>query len=72
MSEQMIDIEKAFGPAGLLARKLPGYRERTQQVELAERIEQAFDLGTTLLAEAPTGVGKSIAALVPSMQKIKE
>lgn len=72
MTQHDISIEDTFGKTGLLSKKLPGYRERPQQIELAERIHQAFQLGTTLIAEAPTGVGKSLAALVPAFQAIQQ
>lgn len=65
-----VGVENTFGPDGVLARNLEGYRDRPQQVELAREILDTFQTGTNLIAEAPTGVGKSLAALVPAFELI--
>ncbi|MBU0508508.1 DEAD/DEAH box helicase [bacterium] len=62
------DLAELFGRGGLLERTLPFFRLRPQQVELAEAIETAFAENHLLLAEAPTGVGKSLAYLVPALR----
>ena len=62
-----LNVENVFAPEGLLARKLVGYEDRPQQRELAEAIERTFADGGALVAEAGTGVGKSIAYLVPAL-----
>jgi len=54
-----------LGPNGPLAKGLDGYEERPEQVEMAERVAEALTAGKHLLAEAGTGVGKSLAYLVP-------
>ncbi|THA72436.1 ATP-dependent DNA helicase [Streptomyces sp. A0642] len=51
----------------ILAQRLPGYRRRPQQEALASAIEQTFSTGTHLLAEAGTGTGKSLGALIPAI-----
>lgn len=63
-------VETTFGPLGTLARTLPGYKDRPQQIELAREILDTFQTDTHLIAEAPTGVGKSLAALVPAFEMI--
>lgn len=63
-------VDLAFGETGLLSKLFPGFTPREQQVELARAIEQAVTEGTTLLAEAPTGVGKSFAGLIPAAEVI--
>ncbi|NWF68613.1 MAG: DEAD/DEAH box helicase [Chloroflexi bacterium] len=50
-----------------LARMLPGYEQRPQQVEMAQAVIEAFNSGQHLLVEAGTGVGKSLAYLVPAL-----
>ncbi|MEM4248523.1 MAG: ATP-dependent DNA helicase, partial [Candidatus Nanoarchaeia archaeon] len=45
----------------------PPYEERPQQEEMARRTAEAFALSKNLCVEAPTGVGKSFAYLVPSI-----
>jgi len=62
-----MSVESAFAVDGPLARKLVGYEDRSQQRELAEAIERTFADGGALVAEAGTGVGKSMAYAVPSI-----
>src|SRR5581483_11906760 len=57
-----------FGPSGALRRALPGYEPRSEQGALAEAVERALALGEHLVAEAGTGVGKSLAYLVPALE----
>jgi Rad3-related DNA helicase/DNA polymerase III epsilon subunit-like protein len=52
-------------PSGLAAR-LPGFRRRPGQLELAEAVAGLFDRGGIALYEAGTGMGKSLAYLVPA------
>jgi len=54
-------------PGGVIARKLPGYERRPEQLALAAAIEHAFSAGEHLIAEAGTGVGKSFAYLIPAV-----
>lgn len=56
-----------LGPGGAFNQRLPGYEFRPQQVRMAELVAQAFNEGRHLLVEAGTGVGKSIAYLVPAV-----
>lgn len=62
---ESVDIRGLMEPGGLFERTIPGYRYRPQQLELATSIEQAIATPRNLMAEAPTGTGKSIAALIP-------
>lgn len=59
------DAQAIFGPAGLLAQHLPGYEFRQEQVDMAEHIYGALVNKGHALVEAGTGVGKSLAYLVP-------
>src|SRR5205807_10347396 len=59
--------ESAFASDGPLSTELVGYEDRPQQRELAAAIERTFAEGGALVAEAGTGVGKSIAYLVPAI-----
>ena len=61
-------LEAFFGPEGPLADTLSGYEMRQEQVLVAEAIEQAMLEGKPCLAEAGTGVGKSLAYLVPAVR----
>ncbi len=62
-----LSVKSVFAPDGPLAMKLAGYEDRPEQRELAAAIERTFADGGALIAEAGTGVGKSIAYLVPAI-----
>ena len=47
------------------------YERREQQTEMACAVAEAFQNGRNLLVEAPTGVGKSFAYLVPAIYHAK-
>jgi ATP-dependent DNA helicase DinG len=55
-----------FSPAGALA-ALTGYEHRPQQEQMAEAIANALQHQHHLIVEAPTGVGKTLAYLVPAI-----
>jgi ATP-dependent DNA helicase DinG len=61
------EVARWLGPSGPLSRGLPGYEERREQVEMAGRVGEALSAGRHLIAEAGTGVGKSLAYLVPGL-----
>lgn len=54
-----------LGPDGELAGLIRGYRERRQQIDMANDVAGAIAAGTDLLVEAGTGTGKTWAYLVP-------
>lgn len=58
-------IEAAFSPGGLVSRMYPGYEPRAEQVEMAAEVRDALATSTHRVIEAGTGVGKSVAYLVP-------
>jgi len=60
-------MDDVFGPGGTLARALPGYEPRPEQAALAAAVDRALACGEHLVAEAGTGVGKSLAYLVPAL-----
>ena len=51
---------------GGLARALPGYESRPEQLRMADAVEDALGSGGGLIVEAGTGTGKSLAYLVPA------
>ncbi len=61
------DLPEIFGSAGPLARSLPGYAVRDEQVEMAEHVAAALEGRETLIVEAGTGTGKTFAYLVPAL-----
>jgi ATP-dependent DNA helicase DinG len=62
-------VSEVLGIDGLIARRLAGYEQRPQQLEMAAAVERAFGQSRHLVAEAGTGVGKSFAYLVPAIQR---
>ena len=59
-------IHNVFGAAGLLAQRFEGYVPRPGQIELARAVDSAIRGGEHVMAEAPTGTGKSIGYGVPA------
>ena len=59
-------VRRMMGADGPLS-KLDGYEERPEQERMAERVARAFNEGKHLMIEAGTGVGKSLAYLLPSI-----
>ena len=64
-----IDVEAAAGHlrAGGTLGAMPGYEERPGQIDMTGAIARAFNDREHLMIEAGTGVGKSLAYLVPSV-----
>jgi ATP-dependent DNA helicase DinG len=63
-----MSIASILGPDGVIARQLPHYEPRTQQLQMADAVADAIAERRHLMAEAGTGVGKSFAYLVPAIQ----
>ncbi len=60
-------IDEIFGESGSLEKTLAGYEPRPEQIEMAKAVGHAIENGEHLIVEAGTGVGKSLAYLVPSV-----
>ncbi len=69
-------MERIFAENGLLARHLPGYEPRPGQVEMAAAVadlladdpgREASGPAACLVVEAETGLGKTLAYLVPAV-----
>jgi len=58
-------IETIFAERGTLSRVLDRFEWRKQQTDMARAIAVALERSETLIIEAPTGVGKSLAYLIP-------
>ncbi|MCS7259959.1 MAG: exonuclease domain-containing protein [Anaerolineae bacterium] len=52
---------------GLLARRLSYYEHRPEQITMLRRVAEAFNRGETVMIEAGTGLGKSLAYLLPAV-----
>jgi len=69
-------MDKIFGPGGVLATHLDGYESRSGQLEMARAVEQLLcrsdeetppDQASFLAVEAETGLGKTLAYLIPAI-----
>ena len=63
----MEKLTEVFGAEGSLASVVPGYKPRSGQIEMAEKIFAAISNQHSLIAEAGTGTGKTFAYLIPSV-----
>ena len=60
-------IRKLLRPGGRFADLCPGYECREEQIEMAEAVACALVEKNHLLVEAGTGVGKTVAYLIPAV-----
>lgn len=69
-------MDSIFGPGGTLATQLVGYESRPGQLTMAKAIEHLLcnndedlplDQATSLVVEAETGLGKTLAYLIPAV-----
>ena len=63
----LIDLKALLGAGGVLAAVIPGFRQRPQQLEMAEAILAAIETESVAVLEAGTGTGKTVAYLVPAL-----
>ena len=59
------EIVKAFSQEGLVGNLYKNYEPRAEQRDMSTSVRDAFASGDNLVVEAGTGVGKSMAYLVP-------
>ncbi|MEE4329642.1 MAG: ATP-dependent DNA helicase, partial [Wenzhouxiangella sp.] len=62
-------LARGFGAEGPLARSLEGFRPRPGQLALARTIAECLDNRRDLVAEAATGTGKTLAYLLPVLER---
>ena len=67
-----LTIDEILAPGGRVAKELPGYEPRDEQLDMARAVAEAFAAGEHLIVEAGTGVGKSFAYLVPALLRAAE
>lgn len=61
------EISAAFSADGIVGGLYEGFEPRIEQSIMAESVLRAFSTSTNLVVEAGTGVGKSMAYLMPSV-----
>jgi ATP-dependent DNA helicase DinG len=64
-----LNIEETFAPGGAISRAFSGYEQRREQIEMAKAVREALAAKHHLVVEAGTGVGKSLAYLVPAIER---
>jgi ATP-dependent DNA helicase DinG len=62
------EISAILEPGGPFAKQFPGYEFRSQQISMLQATAEAFSSSNHLLVEAGTGIGKSLAYLVPAFE----
>jgi len=62
-------LARGFAAEGPLASRLEGFRPRAGQLALAQAIGECLDSGQDLVAEAATGTGKTLAYLLPVLER---
>lgn len=65
-------LERIFGSDGPLARNLRDFELRAGQLQMAQLVERGILEGMHTIVEAGTGVGKSLAYLVPVLRSGKK
>ena len=67
-----LTVDDILAPGALIARKLPGFEQRDEQLAMARAVAEALTANEHLIVEAGTGVGKSFAYLVPAILRAAE
>ena len=62
-----LTIDDVLGPTGLACHAHAAWESRTQQLTMANAIADAIAKSSSLIVEAPTGVGKTLAYLTPAL-----
>jgi ATP-dependent DNA helicase DinG len=60
-------LDRYFAADGPLAAQFDGFEERPQQREMMRAVAEAFNRSGIAAIEAPTGVGKTLAYLIPAV-----
>ena len=63
----VLTVEDILGPNGLIAKRIPSFEHRPEQIQMAESAAAAMAEPHHLIVEAGTGVGKSFGYLVPAI-----
>ncbi len=66
------DLQEIFSDHGALAYFLTAFEERQEQLDMAMMVKETIENNRTSIIEAGTGVGKSMAYLIPTIQYAKD
>jgi ATP-dependent DNA helicase DinG len=64
-------VSTDLGHGGILSERLPGYEERSAQIEMATLVARSLTEERHAICEAATGTGKSLAYLLPIVRSEK-
>ena len=59
-------VASMFSDGGALSHALDGFESRSEQAQMAQAVTEAINDGERIIIEAGTGVGKSLAYLLPA------
>ena len=59
-------VSSMFSEGGALSQALEGFEARSEQAQMAQAVTEAINDGERIIIEAGTGVGKSLAYLLPA------
>ncbi|ENH97316.1 bifunctional ATP-dependent DNA helicase/DNA polymerase III subunit epsilon [Gracilibacillus halophilus YIM-C55.5] len=65
-------IEQIYAPLGYLSQTIDAYETRNEQIEMSQTIYDCFQSHEHGLIEAGTGIGKTIAYLVPAIYQANQ
>ena len=65
-------VLQCFSTGGTLEKALPGYESRPGQLRMAKLIAEALSSSQHVVLEAGTGIGKSLAYLIPCIYSAKK
>ncbi len=66
VSLEIAEVQANFSIDGPLVSSMPGFSPRSSQTKMAEKVAEALNTESFLVAEAGTGTGKSLAYLLPA------
>jgi ATP-dependent DNA helicase DinG len=72
MPSEDTEIPEFFSPGGLLSSAFAAYEHRPEQAKMARAVASAMEGGRHLIVEAGTGVGKSLAYLLPAFLRARQ
>lgn len=62
------EVDAAFGSDGVVSRMYRDFESRPEQIAMAQEVREALETSTHRAIEAGTGVGKSMAYLLPAIE----
>jgi len=65
-----LDMQEILSPGGFISKALTSFEVRPEQIEMACAVQAAVIKGRHLVIEAGTGVGKSFAYLLPTIDVV--